>query len=71
MADILNAKESWDKHTGKEVQDFICNNLIGYTCWSTNPDSDNFYHLWGFRTKADYGLYKADPIEHADLLIFD
>lgn len=71
MGKILNTRESWDKHTGKEVQDFICNNLVGYTCWSSRPDNDNFYHLWGFRTKSDYDLYKTDPIVNADLLILD
>lgn len=59
-------------YSGQAVQDFIkkqFNGKCGYLCFSTNVDSSNYYHLWGFATKDDATTYMADPEANADLLL--
>lgn len=36
---------------------------VGYYAFSQTIDSSNYYHLWGFRSKADYETYKAGDKE--------
>lgn len=40
-------------------------------CWSTNVDSSNYYHLWGFASEEDEKEYVADPTNNASLLLVD
>jgi hypothetical protein len=59
---------------GEKVQEFIKKQFgskVGYVCWSSEPDSNSYYHIWGFATKDDKTEYLADPESNADLLLYD
>ena len=59
-------------YSGKSVQAFIKKSFgekVGCWCWSTSPDTNNYFHLWGFATEADKQLYLANSETYADLLL--
>jgi len=81
-------KESWSNDTrnglpysGKAVREALQSKLgelegkkVGYLAWSDNIDSSNNYHLWGFKSKADYDEYRIGDKEDdaiKALLLFD
>lgn len=77
--DITNWEQRWDNDPanglpfdGDKVQDFLKSQFgskVGYWCWSTSVDENNFYHLWGFATEDAKTEYVADPVGNADLLL--
>lgn len=78
---INSLDDDWGKdvsnnlpYSGAAVQAFLKKQIkskIGYQCWSTDVDSSNFYHIWGFATKNDAQEYIADPEGNKDLLLSD
>lgn len=78
---INSLDDDWGKdvsnnlpYSGEAVQAFLKKQIkskIGYQCWSTDVDSSNFYHIWGFATKNDAQEYIADPEGNKDLLLSD
>lgn len=67
------AGNEWGVNRG-EVERFIKERFkgaVGYLIWSQNVDPNNFYHLLGFATEADYELWNEDSELHSDLLLVD
>ncbi len=60
--------------SGQAVQNFIkaqFNAKVGYWCWSTSVDENNYYHLWGFADLVSKENYMLDPVGHSSLLLVD
>ena len=68
---VPNGSE-WGMNRG-EVERFLKEQIggkVGFFIWS-DVDENNYYHLWGFATEADYNLYITDTELHHDLLLYD
>ena len=74
MADIQNIQESWEGHSGVEVEAFVkqqLSSMYGYIRPSSSVDSNTFYHIECFNSAADALLYDTDPETYAALKLQD